>query len=70
MVGSSYRCIEQMSEARRLYDQGLYPECLAIIDSVRRCSLQCGEGGACAAALRIVSRGMVLADQGAAAPVC
>ena len=60
MIGSSYKCIEQISEARRLYDQGQYPECLAIIEGVRLCSLQCGEGGVCAAALRIISRGMIL----------
>lgn len=60
MIGSSYKCIEQISEACRLYDLGCYPDCLAIIEKVRRCSLLCSEGGACAAALRIVSKGMML----------
>ncbi|TAN69454.1 MAG: hypothetical protein EPN20_06100 [Magnetospirillum sp.] len=65
MIGSSYKCIELISEARRLYDLGRYPECLAIIEGVRRCSLQCSEGEACSAALRIVSKGMMLTDMAA-----
>ena len=58
MTGTEYKCIEQIAEARRLYDQGRYPECLALIEVVRRCSLQCGGGGACSASLRIAAKGM------------
>ena len=58
MIVSSYRCIEQISEARRLYDQGLIQECQAIVQGVRDCSRPCAESSACSAALRIISRGM------------
>ena len=60
MIVSSYRCIEQISEARRLYDQGHIPECQAIVQDIRDCSRPCGEMAACSAALRIISRGMSL----------
>ena len=60
MIVSSYRCIEQISEARRLYDQGQVEECQAIVQDVQNCSRNCGEISACTAALRIISRGMTL----------
>ena len=60
MISSSYRCIEQISEARRLYDQGLHLESMAIVESIRHCARQCSEESACSAALRIVSKGMRL----------
>ncbi len=53
MTGQSYRCIAMLSEARRLYDEGRYPECLRIIDSIRTCADKCGEESACATALRL-----------------
>lgn len=55
MTGKSLRCIAMMSEARRLYDEGRYSECMRIIDSIRTCTTQCGEEAVCATALRIVS---------------
>ncbi|MBI3446879.1 MAG: hypothetical protein HY055_16310 [Magnetospirillum sp.] len=55
MTGKSFRCIAMMSEARRLYDEGRYAECMRIIDSIRSCTTQCGEEAVCATALRIVS---------------
>ncbi|MDO8605027.1 MAG: hypothetical protein Q7R40_00690 [Phaeospirillum sp.] len=58
MTGSSYRCIELISEARLLYEAARYAECLTIIERVRHCTQQCDEGEACAAALRIASRTM------------
>jgi hypothetical protein len=58
MVGSSYKCLSLISEARRLYDRGEYPECLRLIDSIRNCTADCGESDACSAALRLVSRSM------------
>ena len=58
MIVSSYHCIEQISEARRLYDQGHIPESQAIVQDIRDCSRPCGEMAACSAALRIISRGM------------
>lgn len=60
MTGEAYRCISQISEARRLYDQGQYPQCLDIIDKVSRCTTRCADDGACAAVLRVVSRGLGL----------
>jgi hypothetical protein len=42
-----------LSEARRLYGQGQYPECLRILESIRACSTQCGEQAVCATALRL-----------------
>ncbi|EME70249.1 hypothetical protein H261_09327 [Paramagnetospirillum caucaseum] len=55
MTGQSYRCIAMLSEARRLYDEGKYSECLCIIDSIRSCSTRCGEESACAVALRLAA---------------
>jgi hypothetical protein len=63
MTGEAYRCISQLSEARRLYDQGQYPECLDLIEKVSRCTNRCGDDGACSAALRVVSKGMGLDRQ-------
>jgi hypothetical protein len=53
VTGQSYRCIAMLSEARRLYGEGRYSECLRLIDSVRSCSTQCGEQSVCAMALRL-----------------
>ncbi len=53
VIGQSYRCIAMLSEARRLYDEGKYGECLRIVDSIRSCSTQCGESSACTMALRL-----------------
>ena len=56
MTGTACRCIAMMSEARRLYDEGRYAQCMRIIDSIRTCTTQCGEQAVCATALRIVSQ--------------
>lgn len=56
MIGSSYKCLSQISEARRLYDNGMYGECLSLIDDIRNCSIDCGESHVCSAALRLVSK--------------
>lgn len=53
MIGQSYRCIAMLSEARRLYGEGRYSECLLIIDGIRACTAQCGEQAVCATALRL-----------------
>jgi len=53
VIGQSYRCIAMLSEARRLYGEGKYAECLRIVDNIRSCSTQCGESSACAMALRL-----------------
>ena len=53
MIGQSYRCIAMLSEARRLYGEGKYAECLSIIDGIRACTSQCGEQSVCASALRL-----------------
>lgn len=42
-----------LSEARRLYGEGKYAECLSIIDGIRACTSQCGEQSVCASALRL-----------------
>ncbi|OAN52288.1 hypothetical protein A6A04_00920 [Paramagnetospirillum marisnigri] len=60
MIGSSYKCLTQISEARRLYDQGRYGECLRLIDDIRNCASLCGEHDVCTRALRLASRGMSL----------
>lgn len=62
MTGSSYRCIELISEARQLYEAARYAECQTLIESIRHCTTQCSEGDACAAALRIASRAMTFDD--------
>lgn len=53
VTGQSYKCIAMLSEARRLYGEGHYAECLRIIESIRACSTQCGEQAVCAIALRL-----------------
>lgn len=53
MIGQSYRCIAMLSEARRLYGEGRYSECLHIVENIRACTAQCGEQSACITALRL-----------------
>lgn len=55
MTGKSYQCIAMMAEARRLYDEGRYSDCLRIIDGIRACTARCGEESICATALRFVT---------------
>ncbi len=58
MIGSSFRCLSRISEARGYYDRGMHAECQGIIDSIRGCSCTCGENEICTTALRIAIRGM------------
>lgn len=60
MVGASYRCLAQISEARRLYERGLHDQSIALIQTIRDCIAPCGEIALCTAALRLATRDMAL----------
>jgi hypothetical protein len=53
VTGQSYQCIAQLSEARRLYGDGRFSDCLRIIESIRNCTKRCGEEAVCNMALRL-----------------